>query len=42
MKFVALVSGGKDSLYSIYKCLQYGHELVCIANLHPEEKEKCI
>eukprot|EP00755_Sulcionema_specki_P016322 Sspe_Gene.10274::Locus_3432_Transcript_1_1_Confidence_1.000_Length_2418::g.10274::m.10274/K06927/DPH6; diphthine-ammonia ligase len=39
MKFVALISGGKDSIYSIYKCLQHGHELVCLANLYPEGGE---
>lgn len=36
MKFVALVSGGKDSCYSILKCQQHGHELIALANLHPE------
>ena len=35
MKFVALLSGGKDSCYNIIKCLEYGHELVCLANLSP-------
>ena len=35
MKFVALLSGGKDSVYCIEKCLKYGHELLCVANLHP-------
>ena len=35
MKFVALVSGGKDSVYSIIKCQQYGHDLVVLANLMP-------
>ncbi len=35
MKFVALVSGGKDSCYNIMKCLSFGHELVCLANLCP-------
>lgn len=35
MKFVALVSGGKDSLYSIVKAIEYGHDLVCVANLAP-------
>ena len=37
MKFVALVSGGKDSLFSIVKAKEYGHELVCIANLAPTD-----
>lgn len=35
MRFVALVSGGKDSVFSIAKCLAYGHELVVLANLFP-------
>jgi diphthine-ammonia ligase len=37
MKFVALVSGGKDSCFNILKCQTYGHELVALANLFPEE-----
>jgi diphthine-ammonia ligase len=36
MKFVALVSGGKDSCYNILKCQEYGHELIALANLHPD------
>lgn len=35
MKFVALLSGGKDSVFSIEKCIDNGHELVCVANLCP-------
>lgn len=35
MKFVALVSGGKDSCFNILHCLANGHELVCLANLYP-------
>lgn len=35
MKFVALVSGGKDSCYNILHCLKQGHELVAFANLYP-------
>jgi diphthine-ammonia ligase len=35
MKFVALLSGGKDSVFCIEKCMEYGHELVCVANLYP-------
>lgn len=33
MKFVALVSGGKDSIYSILECQQLGHELVAAVHL---------
>ncbi|GMG40608.1 unnamed protein product [Ambrosiozyma monospora] len=35
MKFVALISGGKDSCFNILHCLANGHELVCLANLFP-------
>lgn len=35
MKVVALVSGGKDSCYAMMKCIQYGHEIVALANLMP-------
>jgi diphthine-ammonia ligase len=33
MKFVALVSGGKDSICAIYECLTLGHELVACVHL---------
>jgi len=33
MKFAALVSGGKDSVYSIIECIRNGHELVCCVHL---------
>lgn len=36
MKVVALFSGGKDSCYNILKCHEHGHEVVALANLHPE------
>ncbi|KAF8607959.1 hypothetical protein BDV93DRAFT_467629 [Ceratobasidium sp. AG-I] len=35
MKFVALLSGGKDSCYNIVHCNAYGHELVAAASLRP-------
>ncbi|KAK9470751.1 uncharacterized protein V1510DRAFT_422049 [Dipodascopsis tothii] len=35
MKFVALVSGGKDSCFNVMHCLVQGHELVGVANLRP-------
>lgn len=35
MKFVALVSGGKDSCYAMHLATQDGHELVALANLTP-------
>ena len=40
MKFVALISGGKDSCFNCVKCIHYGHELVCLANIYPENEEK--
>ncbi|GAB7349681.1 hypothetical protein MBLNU459_g0352t1 [Dothideomycetes sp. NU459] len=35
LKVVALISGGKDSLFSILHCQANGHEVVALANLHP-------
>ena len=35
MKFVQLLSGGKDSVFSLIQAEKHGHELVCVANLHP-------
>src|SRR5437762_3271224 len=35
LNVVALVSGGKDSLYSIIHCIQNGHTVVALANLYP-------
>lgn len=35
MKFVALLSGGKDSVYNVIECISMGHELLCVGNLHP-------
>ncbi|PSN65664.1 adenine nucleotide alpha hydrolases-like protein [Corynespora cassiicola Philippines] len=35
LKVIALVSGGKDSFFSMLHCLAQGHEVVALANLHP-------
>ena len=35
LKVIALISGGKDSLFSMLHCLANGHEIVALANLHP-------
>ena len=35
LNVVALVSGGKDSFYSILHCIHNGHRVVALANLHP-------
>lgn len=40
MKFVALISGGKDSFFNILQCQQNGHQLVALANLHPNDKNR--
>lgn len=37
MKFVALISGGKDSFFNIQHCIAQGHELVAVANLYPQD-----
>ena len=34
MKVLALVSGGKDSTFSMMKCHEHGHEIVALANLY--------
>lgn len=39
MKFVALLSGGKDSLYAAGKAIQMGHEMVCVANLYSQDEQ---
>lgn len=36
MKYVALLSGGKDSCYNLLHCEKNGHELVAAASLGPE------
>ncbi|SCV00720.1 LAME_0G11584g1_1 [Lachancea meyersii CBS 8951] len=40
MKFIALVSGGKDSCYSILHSIRQGHELVALGNLYPNDEER--
>lgn len=35
LNVIALVSGGKDSLYTILHCIQNGHAVVALANLYP-------
>lgn len=40
MKFIALVSGGKDSCYNILHCLKQGHQLVGTANLYPADESQ--
>ncbi|KAJ4380206.1 hypothetical protein N0V86_004515 [Didymella sp. IMI 355093] len=35
LNVIALVSGGKDSFFSILHCIANGHKVVALANLHP-------
>ncbi|OCL13366.1 adenine nucleotide alpha hydrolases-like protein, partial [Glonium stellatum] len=35
LQVIALISGGKDSLFSILHCLANGHTVVALANLYP-------
>ncbi|TBU32860.1 hypothetical protein BD311DRAFT_713874 [Dichomitus squalens] len=37
MKYVALLSGGKDSCYNLLHCARNGHELAAAASLGPEQ-----
>ena len=39
LNVIALISGGKDSLYSVLHCMQNGHEVVALANLYPPSKD---
>ena len=34
MKVLALISGGKDSIYNLCKCLDEGHQVVALGNLY--------
>lgn len=34
MKVLALISGGKDSIYNLCKCIDQGHSVVALANLY--------
>ncbi|KAL5249632.1 hypothetical protein ACHWQZ_G018480 [Mnemiopsis leidyi] len=38
-KIVALVSGGKDSTYTIHQCVRAGHDIVALAHLHPPPQQ---
>lgn len=40
LNVIALVSGGKDSLFSILHCIRNGDKVIALANLHPELKIK--
>ena len=38
MRVLALVSGGKDSTFSMLECVRAGHKIVALANLKPENE----
>ncbi|KIW26212.1 uncharacterized protein PV07_09325 [Cladophialophora immunda] len=38
LNVIALISGGKDSLFSILHCLENGHKVVALANLYPKAR----
>ena len=40
LNVLALISGGKDSIFNILKCQQAGHTIVALANLYPSEMGK--
>ncbi|MCJ1276748.1 hypothetical protein MMC21_004555 [Puttea exsequens] len=39
LEVIGLISGGKDSFYSLLHCLASGHRIVALANLHPRNHE---
>lgn len=39
LNVIALISGGKDSLFSLLHCIQNGHKIVALANLYPDSTE---
>jgi len=42
MKLAALCSGGKDSIFSIYKAIQYGHKVECLVTIHPSADDSML
>ncbi|KAG5938466.1 hypothetical protein E4U60_001362 [Claviceps pazoutovae] len=40
LNVIALISGGKDSFYSLLHCIRHGHHIVALANLFPAEAGK--
>ncbi|KAM3070909.1 hypothetical protein ACMFMG_009823 [Clarireedia jacksonii] len=35
LNVIALISGGKDSFFSLLHCMQNGHKIIALGNLHP-------
>jgi ABC transporter with metal-binding/Fe-S-binding domain ATP-binding protein len=42
MRLAALCSGGKDSTFSIYRALQYGHSVECTVTIHPSADDSML
>jgi ABC transporter with metal-binding/Fe-S-binding domain ATP-binding protein len=42
MKLAALCSGGKDSIFSIYKAIQHGHTIECVVTIHPSADDSML
>lgn len=40
LNVIGLISGGKDSLYNLAHCVQNGHRIVALANLHPSPESQ--
>ena len=38
LNVIALISGGKDSMYSLLHCIANGHKVIALANLYPSHK----
>lgn len=34
MKVLALISGGKDSIFNIVKCMEEGHQIIALGNMY--------
>jgi diphthine-ammonia ligase len=39
LKVIALISGGKDSLFSILHCIANGYDVIALANLYPRDAQ---
>ena len=39
-RVLALVSGGKDSCFSMLECVASGHSIVALANLKPHDEDE--
>lgn len=39
-KVIGLISGGKDSIFNLMKCVELGHEIIALGNLYPPELGK--